>query len=214
MDNIAMREAKENPDWIIIGLRYFNVYGPREAHKGVPASNDLSSRAADEGGAATAHFQTGRSKARFRLREGRGGRKHSRARSEESGIYNLGSGQARSFNELVDVLNKCLGTKFQPDYIENPHAHYQISPKRTWTRCAARSVISHNSHSSAAWPITSSGCIRRLNPERDETRSPFQKNFVGRLISGGETLVHRAVERCLLQNFTVRRSWREWNMNF
>jgi len=23
------------------------------------------------------------------------------------------------------VLNKCLGTKFQPDYIENPHAHYQ-----------------------------------------------------------------------------------------
>src|SRR6266481_1537927 len=38
MDNIAMREARENPDWIIIGLRYFNVYGPREAHKGVPAS--------------------------------------------------------------------------------------------------------------------------------------------------------------------------------
>src|SRR5580700_7218989 len=38
MDNLAMREAKENPGWIIIGLRYFNVYGPREAHKGVPAS--------------------------------------------------------------------------------------------------------------------------------------------------------------------------------
>src|SRR6267142_3098860 len=34
MDNVAMREAKENPDWLIIGLRYFNVYGPREAHKG------------------------------------------------------------------------------------------------------------------------------------------------------------------------------------
>jgi ADP-L-glycero-D-manno-heptose 6-epimerase len=38
MDNIAIREAKESPDWTIIGLRYFNVYGPREAHKGVPAS--------------------------------------------------------------------------------------------------------------------------------------------------------------------------------
>ncbi len=38
MDNIAMREAEAAPDWIIIGLRYFNVYGPREAHKGVPAS--------------------------------------------------------------------------------------------------------------------------------------------------------------------------------
>ncbi|PYI75387.1 MAG: ADP-glyceromanno-heptose 6-epimerase, partial [Verrucomicrobia bacterium] len=38
MDNIAGRAAAESPDWIIIGLRYFNVYGPREAHKGVPAS--------------------------------------------------------------------------------------------------------------------------------------------------------------------------------
>src|SRR6266702_3488491 len=38
MDNIAAREANDSPEWIIIGLRYFNVYGPREAHKGVPAS--------------------------------------------------------------------------------------------------------------------------------------------------------------------------------
>ena len=45
--------------------------------------------------------------------------------AETSGIYNLGTGQARSFNELIDVLNKCLGTNFQPDYIDNPHAHYQ-----------------------------------------------------------------------------------------
>jgi len=37
MDNIARREAASN-DWIIVGLRFFNVYGPREAHKGVPAS--------------------------------------------------------------------------------------------------------------------------------------------------------------------------------
>src|SRR5438034_2315991 len=45
--------------------------------------------------------------------------------AQVSGIYNLGSGQARSFNELVDVLNKCLGTQLEPDYIDNPHAHYQ-----------------------------------------------------------------------------------------
>src|SRR5438128_10503713 len=38
MDNLATRLARENPDWIIVGVRYFNVYGPREAHKGVPAS--------------------------------------------------------------------------------------------------------------------------------------------------------------------------------
>ena len=31
MDNIARRAAAESPDWIIVGLRYFNVYGPRQA---------------------------------------------------------------------------------------------------------------------------------------------------------------------------------------
>jgi ADP-L-glycero-D-manno-heptose 6-epimerase len=45
--------------------------------------------------------------------------------AQTSGIFNVGTGQARSFNELVDVLNKSLGTNFQPDYIDNPHAHYQ-----------------------------------------------------------------------------------------
>jgi ADP-L-glycero-D-manno-heptose 6-epimerase len=45
--------------------------------------------------------------------------------AKESGIYNLGSGQARSFNELVEVLNHSLGTDFPPDYIDNPHTHYQ-----------------------------------------------------------------------------------------
>src|SRR5262245_37874940 len=37
MDNIT-RHAAAELDWIIVGLRYFNVYGPREAHKGVPSS--------------------------------------------------------------------------------------------------------------------------------------------------------------------------------
>ena len=45
--------------------------------------------------------------------------------AQTSGIYNLGSGQARSFNELVEVLNRCLHTNLQADYIDNPHAHYQ-----------------------------------------------------------------------------------------
>src|SRR6266487_2719257 len=56
-----------------------------------------------------------------------------------SGIYNLGTGQARSFNELVDVLNKCLGTNFQPDYIDNPHAHYQNFTQADLTK--ARSAL-------------------------------------------------------------------------
>ena len=39
MDNFVQLVVAMNPrDWIIVGLRYFNVYGPREAHKGIPAS--------------------------------------------------------------------------------------------------------------------------------------------------------------------------------
>src|SRR5438094_4604599 len=39
MDNIAKRAAAESPDWMIVGLRSFNVYGQREAQKGVPSSS-------------------------------------------------------------------------------------------------------------------------------------------------------------------------------
>src|SRR5438128_8867945 len=125
IDNIATRAAREDPDWIIVGLRYFNVYGPREAHKGVPASMVYHLAKQMKAGQRPRIFKHGEQKRDFVYVKDivDGSIRALDARS--SGIYNLGSGQARSFNELVDVLNKCLGTKLQPDYINNPHAHYQ-----------------------------------------------------------------------------------------
>src|SRR5271156_4865281 len=38
LDNLARRWARENPSQVVVGLRYFNVYGPREAHKGAASS--------------------------------------------------------------------------------------------------------------------------------------------------------------------------------
>ncbi len=125
MDNIAMREAKESPDWIIIGLRYFNVYGPREAHKGVPASMVFHLSKQMKAGQRPRIFKQGEQKRDFVYVKDIVGGSILALEALESGIYNLGCGQARSFNELVDVLNNCLGTKFHPDYIDNPHAHYQ-----------------------------------------------------------------------------------------
>jgi ADP-L-glycero-D-manno-heptose 6-epimerase len=125
MDNIALREANESPDWIIIGLRYFNVYGPREAHKGSPASMIYHLSKQMKAGQRPRIFKHGEQKRDFVYVKDAVEGSIRALDAQTSGIYNLGSGQALSFNELVDVLNKCLATNFQPDYIDNPHAHYQ-----------------------------------------------------------------------------------------
>ena len=125
MDNIAVREANESADWIIIGLRYFNVYGPREAHKGVPASMVYHLAQQMKAGQRPRIFKHGEQKRDFVYVKDIVEGSILALEASESGIYNLGCGQARSFNELVDILNKCLGTELPADYIDNPHAHYQ-----------------------------------------------------------------------------------------
>jgi ADP-L-glycero-D-manno-heptose 6-epimerase len=125
IDNIAIRVADESPDWIIIGLRYFNVYGPREAHKGVPASMVYHLAQQMKSGQRPRIFKHGEQKRDFVYVKDAVEGSILALEANESGIYNLGCGRARSFNELVDVLNQCLGTKLQADYIDNPHAHYQ-----------------------------------------------------------------------------------------
>jgi ADP-L-glycero-D-manno-heptose 6-epimerase len=125
MDNIAVREAKESPDWIIIGLRYFNVYGPREAHKGVPASMVYHLSKQMKAGQPPRIFKHGEQKRDFVYVKDIVEGSILALGAKESGIYNLGYGQARSFNDLVDVLNKSLGTNLRPDYFDNPHTHYQ-----------------------------------------------------------------------------------------
>jgi ADP-L-glycero-D-manno-heptose 6-epimerase len=125
MDNIARRAAADAPDWIIIGLRYFNVYGPREAHKGVPASMIYHLARQMKSGQSPRIFKHGEQRRDFVYVKDAVEATIRALHAQTSGIYNVGSGQARSFNELVDVLNKALGTSFQTDYIDNPHAHYQ-----------------------------------------------------------------------------------------
>ena len=96
----------------VIGLRYFNVYGPRESHKGRMAS------------VAFHHFNQFRAEGRVKLFEA----SHGYANGEQlrdfihvddviaanlhfagkpvSGIYNLGTGRAQSFNDVaLTVVN-------------------------------------------------------------------------------------------------------------
>jgi ADP-L-glycero-D-manno-heptose 6-epimerase len=125
MDNIARRTAVESPGWIIVGLRYFNVYGPREAHKGVPASMVYHLAQQMKAGKRPRIFKHGEQKRDFVYVRDAVEASIRGLDARMSGIYNVGTGHARSFNELIEVLNKCLGTNFQPEYFDNPHAHYQ-----------------------------------------------------------------------------------------
>jgi ADP-L-glycero-D-manno-heptose 6-epimerase len=125
MDNLARRAAADDPDWKIVGLRYFNVYGPREAHKGVPASMILHLSRQMKEGKRPRIFKHGEQKRDFVYVKDIVAGTIQAVLAKESGIYNLGSGQARSFNELVAILNNSLGLNFEPEYFDNPHAHYQ-----------------------------------------------------------------------------------------
>jgi ADP-L-glycero-D-manno-heptose 6-epimerase len=48
--------------------------------------------------------------------------------AKSTGVFNVGSGSAASFNRVVFELNRVLKTDLQPDYIDNPYAFFQ-----TWT---------------------------------------------------------------------------------
>ncbi|MEO8440834.1 MAG: ADP-glyceromanno-heptose 6-epimerase [Spartobacteria bacterium] len=125
MDNLARRAVADHPEWRIVGLRYFNVYGPREAHKGVPASMILHLSRQIREGKRPRIFKHGEQKRDFVYVKDIVQGTLRAMEAKESGIYNLGSGQARSFNEVIEILNKTLGTAFKPEYFDNPHAHYQ-----------------------------------------------------------------------------------------
>jgi ADP-L-glycero-D-manno-heptose 6-epimerase len=125
MDNLANRAAREFRDWIIVGLRYFNVYGPREGHKGVPASMVYHLSRQMKSGQRPRIFKHGEQQRDFVYVKDIVEGSIRALEAKQSGIYNLGSGRARSFNELINVLNRSLGTDFKPEYIENPHANYQ-----------------------------------------------------------------------------------------
>ncbi|MEO0454853.1 MAG: ADP-glyceromanno-heptose 6-epimerase [Verrucomicrobiota bacterium] len=125
MDNLARQQMKETPDWKIVGLKYFNVYGPREAHKGVPASmifhlahqmNDQKRPRIFKMGEQQRDFVYVKDIVRYTI---------GALNASESAILNAGSGQPRSFNDLVQVLNQVLGTDYEPEYIENPFPFYQ-----------------------------------------------------------------------------------------
>ena len=127
----------------VVGLRYFNVYGPRETHKGRMAS------------VAFHFFNQYKKDGRVKLFEGAEGYADGEQRRdfisiddvvnvnlffydhpERSGIYNVGTGACQSFNDVASAtINTCRNEEGQPplslqqlrdqgviEYIEFPEA--------------------------------------------------------------------------------------------
>lgn len=124
MDIFAHKVLEQDSDIPLIGLRYFNVYGEREFYKGKTASMILQL-----GLQALEHKKVRLFKHGEQLRDFvyikdviQANVKAIEAR--ESGIYNVGAGEARSFNNIVEILKKHLGD-FEVEYIDNPYTFYQ-----------------------------------------------------------------------------------------
>lgn len=113
-----LRDARSQ----VAGFRYFNVYGPREQHKGRMAS------------VAFHHFNQYRETGKVKLFEGSAGYGNGEQRRDfvfvddvvkvnldfldhpqRSGIFNLGTGRAQTFNELAAAtVNACRTLEGKP----------------------------------------------------------------------------------------------------
>ncbi|MEM9399535.1 MAG: ADP-glyceromanno-heptose 6-epimerase [Verrucomicrobiota bacterium] len=125
LENLAQHYVANNLASKIVGLRYFNVYGPREEHKGVPASMILHLAKQMKSGQRPRIFKHGEQKRDFVYVKDIVNYTIGALDAEGSAVYNAGSGEARSFNELITILNDVLSTNLEPEYIDNPHKHYQ-----------------------------------------------------------------------------------------
>ena len=125
LDNIA-RDAARICGATVLGVRYFNVYGPREAHKGKMASMVYQLYRQIKRGERPKVFRNGEHKRDFVYVKDAVNGTILAGESDKPGVYNIGCGQAISFNDVISHLNKALGTDIAPEYIKNPYeAFYQ-----------------------------------------------------------------------------------------
>ena len=125
MDRIALSFMEEYPEIRVVGLRYFNVYGPGEAYKGKSASMMYQLYLQIKQGKRPRLFKWGEQKRDFVYVEDVVKANLLALEKDVSGIYNIATGQGRSFNEIVTLLNKYLGTNYEPEYFDCPYDFYQ-----------------------------------------------------------------------------------------
>jgi len=118
MDNLAKKYMEEIS---VVGLRYFNVYGEREFFKNKTASMVLQFGLQLLDGKNAKLFE-GSDKIRrdFIYIDDVIHANIKACKPKKSGVYNVGTGNARSFQDIVDILKNELHINRKDEYIPNP----------------------------------------------------------------------------------------------
>lgn len=134
MDNMAMAFAKENKDMTIVGLRYFNVYGPGEYYKGKMASMMFQLYNQMKEGKRPRIFKHGEQMRDFvYIKDVVKANICAMKNAKESCVLNAATGAPRTYNDIVACLNKEMGTALEADYIDNPYPFFQLKTQADMT---------------------------------------------------------------------------------
>ena len=128
MDNITYEYLKKDLNISIVGLKYFNVYGPREFYKNKTASMVVQFGHQILKGLTPKLFEGSDKILRdFIYIEDVIQANIKACNPKKSGVYNVGTGMARSFEDIVNILQKELEIDNGKEYIPNPYVgQYQF----------------------------------------------------------------------------------------
>ena len=122
MDYLARGFCAQYPSMSIIGLRYFNVYGPREYFKNKTASMVLQLGLQILSGKTPRLFYGSDKILRdFIYIDDVIQANIKAALSGKCGVFNVGTAKPRSFQDIADILQKELGVNLGTEYFENPY---------------------------------------------------------------------------------------------
>lgn len=124
MDIFTQKELAKDSKIPIIGLRYFNVFGPHETFKGKTASMILQLGLQALEYKKVRLFEFGEQRRDFVYIKDVIQANIKAIEAQKSGIYNVGSGVSSSFNDVIAALKDELGG-FEVEYIKNPYSFFQ-----------------------------------------------------------------------------------------
>ena len=121
MDYLCYEYIKNHPKLNIVGLRYFNVYGKNEYFKDKTSSMVLQFGHQILRGNTPKLFEGSDKILRDFIYIEDIIQANIKAMSpKKSGVYNVGTGKARSFQDIADILQDVFGTDLGNEYIPNP----------------------------------------------------------------------------------------------